>query len=170
MIIKHKGGKIMNQQYIDENKKAFDKIIQEMTLGFRNNQPKYLPKPQTTEEGEVVVTRQKKGRVPRYGVKLTQDGEIYVYKYMRVIEQIIVQTYEIEKYKAENEAKDIMCLYILEHVFNNCNIPFETRYNEIISSDTRQGKIKFYGAIFLILLLLAAIIISIVLGNHGAAA
>lgn len=156
----------MNPTYVEDNKKAIDRIVQEMTLEFRNRQKEFLPKIQTTEPGEVVVTRERKGRPPRYGVKLTQEAENYVYKYVRVLQQILRQSYDIENYVVEREALDIMCIHVLKRVYENCDIPFETRYGEAVDKSMRSGKIKLVGLIFLLFILLVAIVAGIIWGRE----
>ena len=143
----------MNSTYLEENKKAIYRIVEEMTDGFKSHKKTFLPKERTTAKEDVVVTKERHRRAPRYGVLLQQEGENYVYKYIRVIKQIIKQTYSLEDSMAEREATNIMCEYVLKQVYENCGYEFKTRYDEVVTSEDRSGRIKLFGILLLLILL-----------------
>lgn len=150
------------QKYIDDNKAELKAVIDDMAKEFKTHKEDFLPKERVTKEGEVAEVKQAKGRPPRYGVKLTQDGENFVYSYILALKEIFMKKYNLEKYDAEKLARDVMCLHVLKIVYDICAIKYESRYEEIIKAKGKYGIIKFIGLIILVVFLIIVIVASIV--------
>ncbi len=151
----------MEQKYVDENKKEIYDMINEISAEFKAKKSDYLPKEKTVKEGEVVVKKAKKTRIPRYGYTLKQDGENYVFEFIKKLSKILQEKYGLDKYEADCDSTDIICEYVLPHVFENLGIDVASKYDKIRARTSRNTVIKMIGVILLIVFVIIVIIMSI---------
>ncbi len=159
----------MYEEYIEQNKKEISAIIQEMSDDFKEHKQDYFFRERISQEGDVAVDKAKKGSAPRYGVKVTQDCENFIYGYIRVLKGIIYKKNpDDDDRDSEAIAKDIMCTYILKEVYKNIDMPYNSRYQELINRRERYTKIKVIGILGFIICIIIVIICAIVTGGNAA--
>ena len=153
----------MNQTYLNENKEFIDGIIESMVEGFKNNENSFLPPKPKTQENVAVIQKQNKN-LPRYGVRLTQDGENYVFNNILLIRDLLIKKYNIDSFDATKAATDIMAQYMLEKVYVANGYKFLSTYEELLKKKNLYFKIKFFGFFFFVIFFLVVIIAGLIMG------
>lgn len=157
----------MRQDLVEKYPQFFEKIITETAIAFGSNVRGYVVGKASVKKKEVVAEREQKV-LHRYGVHLTPNGEAFVYQQIRKIADLFQKEEGMDKYDAERAAKDIMCLHLLKEAFNIAHIPFVSNYEKQIARRDREFKLKMFGFILglvLVLIVIGVFITLLLTGN-----
>lgn len=151
----------MREDLINKYNEFFDVMITEMSLEMGAHVKDYMVGKTTIKKSESVAAIDKEV-IHRYGVNLTQIGENYVYSNIMKIEKLLKEKENMDKYDSKKEAKDIMCIYVLKHIYETCHIPFKSNYNKQLRNKKRTFNIKMAGFITFVVFVLVVIVCGVI--------
>jgi hypothetical protein len=144
----------MERKYVEENQEIITKMIDAMAPVFKENE---LLRKSAPIQSDQVAVAQKKEKLFRYGMSFTQEGEKFVYNYIVVLKDYLIKKYQIDRFTAEKEATDIVCLHVLKEIFLRNDTPFLSTYEQYIKKRELYALLK--GISFILLIVTLAIVI-----------